>query len=215
MVRQFLHFHFICRPLTQHPYIPGQPPVGLAVSCLMTIPRLASFPSPQTHIQLADQPVLCLEVVKVPMAPRLPLCNSTVEPIVDRNADRETLAGEQPYSVTSWANRNPGVPTIPLRPSRQISEAQKASRAISREQRAEKAALLDSAVQEYLVRQASEIEAIALKHNVTIKYVKGLIGGETHYHSTRKAQRHNALLRVKALEVNASRSSYLIDLFFI
>ena len=143
------------------------------------------------------------------------VCNSTVEPIVDRNADRETLAGEQPYSVTSWANRNPGVPTIPLRPSRQISEAQKASRAISREQRAEKATLLDSAVQEYLVRQASEIEAIALKHNVTIKYVKGLIGGETHYHSTRKAQCHNALLRVKALEVNASRFSHLIDLFFI
>ena len=137
--------------------------------------------------------------------------NSTVESIVDQNANRGTLAGEQPYSVTTWANRNPGLPTIPLRPSRQISEAQKASQAISREQRAEKASLLDSAVQEYLVRQASEIEGIALKHNVMVEYVKGLIGGETHYHSNRKAQRHNALLRVKALEVNAGRS-HLIDL---
>ena len=140
------------------------------------------------------------------------VCNLTVESIVDQNANRETLAGEQPYSITTWANRNPGLPTIPLRPSRQISEAQKASQAISQEQRAEKASLLDSAVQEYLVQQASEIEGIASKHNVMVKYVKGLIGGETHYHRNRKAQHHNALLCVKVLEVNAGMFSHLIDL---
>ena len=143
------------------------------------------------------------------------MCNSTVESIVDCNADSETLAGEQLYSVTTWANHNPGAPTIPLRPLRQISEAQKASQAISREQRTEKAALLDNTIQEYLVQQASKIEAIALKHNITVKYVKGLIGGEMHYHSTQKAQRHNALLCIKVLEVNASRSSHLINLFSI
>ena len=136
----------------------------------------------------------------------------TTVSIVDRNADTETPANEQPYSITTWAKRNPGVPIIPTRPSRQISEAQKALQAISREQRAEKSALLNSAMQEYLVWQASEIQEIASKHNVTVEYVKGLLGGQTHYHSTRKAQRHNALLHVKALEVNAGKSSHLINL---
>ncbi|KAI6011557.1 hypothetical protein PISMIDRAFT_123097, partial [Pisolithus microcarpus 441] len=37
------------------------------------------------------------------------------------------------------------------------------------------------------------------------EYLKGLVGGETHYHSSQKVQRHNALLHAKALEVNADR----------
>ncbi|KAI6019243.1 hypothetical protein BKA83DRAFT_79241, partial [Pisolithus microcarpus] len=86
---------------------------------------------------------------------------------------------------------------------RQISEAQRASWAIAREHRATKKALLDKAVQEYLAQQTMKMEEIAFKHNVTVEYLKGLVGGETHYHSSRKVQRHNALLHAKALEVNA------------
>ncbi|KAI6009988.1 hypothetical protein BKA83DRAFT_4029764, partial [Pisolithus microcarpus] len=89
--------------------------------------------------------------------------------------------------------------------SRQISEAQRASWAIAREHRAAKKALLDKAVQEYLAQQTTKMEEIAFKHNVTVEYLKGLVGGETHYHSSQKVQRHNALLHAKALEVNADR----------
>ncbi|KIK17793.1 hypothetical protein PISMIDRAFT_40832, partial [Pisolithus microcarpus 441] len=85
------------------------------------------------------------------------------------------------------------------------SDAQRASWAIAREQRATKKALLDKAVQEYLAQQTSKMEEIALKHNVTVEYLKGLVGGQTHYYSSRKVQRHNALLHAKALEVNADR----------
>ncbi|KAI6126084.1 hypothetical protein EDD16DRAFT_1473634, partial [Pisolithus croceorrhizus] len=38
---------------------------------------------------------------------------------------------------------------------------------------------------------------------VTVEYLKGLVGGQTHYYSSWKVQWHNALLHAKALEVNA------------
>ncbi|KAI6113198.1 hypothetical protein EDD16DRAFT_1704258 [Pisolithus croceorrhizus] len=88
-----------------------------------------------------------------------------------------------------------------------MSEAQKASWAIACQQRATKKALLDNAVQEYLTQQTSKLEEIALNHSITVEYLKGLIGGQTHYHNPRKVQRHNVLLHVKALEVNTDHPS--------
>ncbi|KAI6027987.1 hypothetical protein BKA83DRAFT_4011356, partial [Pisolithus microcarpus] len=85
------------------------------------------------------------------------------------------------------------------------SDAQRASWVIACEQRATKKALLDKAMQEYLAQQTSKMEEIALKHNVTVEYLKGLVGGQTHYYSSRKVQWHNALLHAKALEVNTDR----------
>ncbi|KAI5983497.1 hypothetical protein EDD15DRAFT_2202073 [Pisolithus albus] len=79
----------------------------------------------------------------------------------------------------------------------QISEVQRASWAIVREHRTAKKALLDKAVQEYLAQQTTKMEEIAFKHNVTVEYLKGLVGGQTHYHSSRKVQWHNALLHAK------------------
>ncbi|KAI6018895.1 hypothetical protein BKA83DRAFT_4057608 [Pisolithus microcarpus] len=121
------------------------------------------------------------------------------------NTDRPAVPTEGIRDVSTWATRNPGARIIPPRPSRQISDAQRASWAIAREQRAAKKALLDKAMQEYLAQQTSKMEEIALKHNVTVEYLKGLVGGQTHYYSSRKVQRHNALLHAKALEVNADR----------
>ncbi|KAI6101297.1 hypothetical protein F5141DRAFT_1218333 [Pisolithus sp. B1] len=84
-----------------------------------------------------------------------------------------------------------------------MSEAQRASLAIAHEQRAAKKALLDKAIQEYLTQQTSKMEEVVLKHSVTVEYLKGLVGGQTHYYSSWKVQQHNALLHAKALEVNA------------
>ncbi|KIK21553.1 hypothetical protein PISMIDRAFT_12179 [Pisolithus microcarpus 441] len=119
----------------------------------------------------------------------------------------EVLANEGIHDVSTWAARNPGAHIIQPRCSRQISEAQKASWAIARQQRAAKKALLDNAVQEYLMQQTSKLEEIASKHSITVEYLKGLIGGQMHYHNPRKVQRHNVLLHTKALEVNTDRPS--------
>ncbi|KAI6046993.1 hypothetical protein EDC04DRAFT_2887444 [Pisolithus marmoratus] len=98
--------------------------------------------------------------------------------------------------ISTWATHNPDACIIQPCPPRQISEVQKASWAITCEQRVTKKTLLDKAMQEYLTQQASKMEKITLRHNVTVEYLKGI---------------HNALLHVKALEVNAdhpSRSKY-------
>ncbi|KAI6094693.1 hypothetical protein F5141DRAFT_1069206 [Pisolithus sp. B1] len=55
---------------------------------------------------------------------------------------------------------------------------------------------------EYLTLQTSKLEEIASNHSITVEYLKGLIGGQTHYHNPQKVQQHNMLLYVKALEVN-------------
>ncbi|KAI5985881.1 hypothetical protein EDD15DRAFT_2373791 [Pisolithus albus] len=117
----------------------------------------------------------------------------------------EVPVNEGIRDVSTWAVRNPGARVIQPHSSRQISEAQKASWAIARQQRAVKKAVLDNAVQEYLTQQTSKLEEIAFKHNVTVEYLKGLVGGQTYYHNPRKVQRHNALLHAKALEVNTDR----------
>ncbi|KIK20248.1 hypothetical protein PISMIDRAFT_13138 [Pisolithus microcarpus 441] len=121
------------------------------------------------------------------------------------DTDHPALLTEGICDVSTWATRNPGAHIIQPCPSRQMSEAQRASLAIAHEQRATKKALLDKAVQEYLAQQTSKMEEIALKHSVTVEYLKGLVGGQTHYYSSRKVQQHNALLHAKALEVNTGR----------
>ncbi|KAI5986449.1 hypothetical protein EDC04DRAFT_2913328 [Pisolithus marmoratus] len=103
----------------------------------------------------------------------------------------EVLITEGICDVSTWATCNPDTCIIQPHPPRQILEAQKASWAITCEQRVMKKTLLDKAVQEYLTQQALRMEEIALRHNVMVEYLKGIV------------QRHNALLHVKALEVNA------------
>ncbi|KAI6005546.1 hypothetical protein EDD15DRAFT_2191018 [Pisolithus albus] len=87
-----------------------------------------------------------------------------------------------------------------------ISEAQKALWAIAHQQGAMKKALLDNAVQECLTQQMSKLKEITSKHSITVEYMKGLIGGQTHYHNPQKVQWHNMLLHTKDLEVNTANN---------
>ncbi|KAI6094412.1 hypothetical protein F5141DRAFT_1069656 [Pisolithus sp. B1] len=113
------------------------------------------------------------------------------ESIEDTNCP-EVPANEGIHDISTWAACNPGACIIQPCRSRQISEAQKASWAIARQQRATKKALLDNAVQEYLTQQTSKLEEIALNHSITV-------------------QRHNVLLHVKALEVNTGIQKMVKD----
>ncbi|KAI5986550.1 hypothetical protein EDC04DRAFT_2615049 [Pisolithus marmoratus] len=119
----------------------------------------------------------------------------------------EVLITEGIRDVSTWATCNPDAHIIQPCPPRQILEAQKESWAITHEQRVTKKTLLDKAMQEYLAQQALRMEEITLRHNVMVEYLKGIVGSETHYHSSQKVQWHNALLHAKALEVNADHPS--------
>ncbi|KAF9231140.1 hypothetical protein BU15DRAFT_68578 [Melanogaster broomeanus] len=120
--------------------------------------------------------------------------------------DSDESACSQQANSSTWQARNPGQPVIQPRvaPPHQTA-AQKASREIARAQKAAKAKLLYESIEAFLKDQRSKTEALARQHDVTVDHVKQLIGGETHYHTSRKIQLRNALVHAKAVEVNTGR----------
>ncbi|KAF9242896.1 hypothetical protein BU15DRAFT_43446 [Melanogaster broomeanus] len=120
--------------------------------------------------------------------------------------DSDESACSQQANSSTWQARNPGQPVIQPRvaPPRQTA-AQKASREIARAQKAAKAKLLYKSIEAFLNDQRSKTEALSRQHDVTIDHVKQLIGGETHYHTSRKIQLRNALVHAKAVEVNTGQ----------
>ncbi|KAF9245370.1 hypothetical protein BU15DRAFT_58971 [Melanogaster broomeanus] len=117
--------------------------------------------------------------------------------------DSDEPAFSQQANSSTWQARNPGQPVIQPRvaPPRQTA-AQKASRDIARAQKAAKAKLLYESIEAFLKDQRSKTETLARQHDVTVDHVRQLIGGETHYHTSRKIQLRNALVHAKAVEVN-------------
>ncbi|KAG2738623.1 hypothetical protein P692DRAFT_20758224 [Suillus brevipes Sb2] len=105
---------------------------------------------------------------------------------------------------SSWAARNPTRSIIrPQTPPPQLTDAQKASRKIKRDQRVERTKRLHDAVAEYLDEQKTKIEALSRAHHVTPKQVNDIIGSQTHYRTSHKSQLMHALIHAKAKEVNA------------
>jgi flagellar biosynthesis regulator FlaF len=109
---------------------------------------------------------------------------------------------------SSWAARNPTRSIIrPRTPPPRLTDAQKASRKIKRDQRVERTKRLHDAVAEYLDEQKTKIEALSRAHHVTPKQVNDIIGSQTHYRTSRKSQLMHALIHAKAKEVNAGKSN--------
>ncbi|KAG2743417.1 hypothetical protein P692DRAFT_201870095, partial [Suillus brevipes Sb2] len=78
---------------------------------------------------------------------------------------------------SSWAARNPTRSIIrPRTPPPRLTDAQKASRKIKRDQRVERTKRLHDAVAEYLDEQKTKIEALSRAHYVTPKQVNDIIG---------------------------------------
>ncbi|KAG1842322.1 hypothetical protein C8R48DRAFT_679071 [Suillus tomentosus] len=107
-------------------------------------------------------------------------------------------------NTSTWAARNPTRATIhPRTPPPQLTDAQKASCKIKRDQTMEKRKRLHNAVAEYLEEQRVKIEALSRAHSVTPKVINDIIGGRTHYRNSRKMQVKNALVHAKSKEMNA------------
>lgn len=107
-------------------------------------------------------------------------------------------------NTSTWAARNPTRATIrPRTPPPRLTDAQKASRKIKRDQTTEKRKRLHNAVAEYLEEQRVKIEALSRAHSVTPKAINDIIGGQTHYRNSRKMQVKNALVHAKSKEMNA------------
>ncbi|KIM88301.1 hypothetical protein PILCRDRAFT_85516 [Piloderma croceum F 1598] len=61
---------------------------------------------------------------------------------------------------------------------------------------------LDGDIQQFLTKQNDEIAKIATAHNVKVDKVKDLVGFNIHYKKQRKPTLHNAILHLKATEIN-------------
>ncbi|KAG2124202.1 hypothetical protein DEU56DRAFT_744825 [Suillus clintonianus] len=115
--------------------------------------------------------------------------------------------------MSSWAARNPTRAIIrPRTPPPRLTDAQKASRKIKRDQRLERTKHLHDAVAEYLDAQKTKIEALSRAHHVTPKHINDIIGSQTHYRTSRKSQLINALVHAKAKEMNAGARYSLAEL---
>ena len=92
------------------------------------------------------------------------------------------------------------LPTQPV-PAR-LTDAQKASREISCQQRKLNAEKLDNDIKAFIEAEQAKITEIVKVQSVTTKKVKDLVGSHTHYHKMCKPALHNVILHAKATEVN-------------
>ncbi|KAG1899792.1 uncharacterized protein F5891DRAFT_1128793 [Suillus fuscotomentosus] len=97
-------------------------------------------------------------------------------------------------------------------PPPRLTDAQKASHKIKRDQTTEKRKRLHNTVAEYLEEQRVKIEALSRAHSVTPKVINDIIGGQTHYRNSRKMQVKNALVHAKSKEMNAGSRYSLAEL---
>ena len=86
-----------------------------------------------------------------------------------------------------------------------LTDAQKASRKIVHEQKKLAAKKLDDAIKAFTEDQYARIEELAKAHNVKVEKIKDLVGVYTHYKKARKPNLWNAIVHVKAMEINQGR----------
>ncbi|KAI6102009.1 hypothetical protein EV401DRAFT_1876248 [Pisolithus croceorrhizus] len=118
-----------------------------------------------------------------------------------------TRGPPQVLDNASWRSWNPGKPVISPRSSEKLDAAQRAARKVAAEQRQAKQQAISKAVAELLEEQETHINEIAKAHSVLPEKVKLLITGETHYRNRCEESLANALVRIKARQVNADRPS--------
>ncbi|KAI5999679.1 hypothetical protein EDD15DRAFT_2362993 [Pisolithus albus] len=143
--------------------------------------------------------------------PEVPLREQTtnVDEASTQPCRSSTGAGRPPQALNdaSWKSRNPEMPVIPPRSSEKLDAAQRAARKVAAEQRRVKQQAVTDVVAELLEEQETRINEIAKAHSVLPEKVKLLITGETHYRNRREESLANALVRIKARQVNADRPS--------
>jgi hypothetical protein len=158
-----------------------------------------------------------LAAINDTVSPQIHDCVATLSPTANQfmlpSRTPSPIAGNsmsalQDANTSTWAARNPTHSTIRRRtPPPKISEAQKASRKIKRDQKIELTKLVHDAVAEHLDEEKTRIQSLAHGHNVTPKYINDMISSQTKYHGSRKIQLANALLHAKAKEMNSGESN--------
>ncbi|KAG2030583.1 hypothetical protein BDR03DRAFT_986991 [Suillus americanus] len=148
---------------------------------LLSAEELQSINAETTFPKLCDPPVANLSSAsdtsesKPPSRTPSPIGNSRSEPLCNAN-------------LSTWA-----------------AHAQTASHKIKHDQKVETTKHIHDAVAIYLDKQKMKIGSLSHALNVTPKYINGIIGSHTKYHTTCKVQLTNALIHAKAKEMNTNQ----------
>jgi len=90
-----------------------------------------------------------------------------------------------------------------------LTEAQKASQAVAREQKKAEQDVLDGDIKQFLSMQEDEIAKMAMVHNIKVEKVRDLLGFNNYYKKHRKPTLHNAILYFKAMEINQGACAHI------
>ncbi|KIK20518.1 hypothetical protein PISMIDRAFT_12899 [Pisolithus microcarpus 441] len=116
-------------------------------------------------------------------------------------------AGDPPQALSnaSWKIWNPGQPVIPPHGLEKLDATQRTARKVASEQRRVKQQAISDVVAELLEEQETRINEIAKAHSILPEKVRLLINGETHYRNKQEESLANALVCIKARQVNTDR----------
>lgn len=124
-----------------------------------------------------------------------------------------TLSAARQGDRTSWAKRNPTLPTQRLSdPKRKLDAVQKARRKISAEQTKRHRGALNAAILKYLEERAERLDAIAAAHNVKVAKVVKLVNSGTHYAKSRAPSLKNAIVHFMSKKINEGGWCYFLEL---
>lgn len=173
-------------------------------------PALYTMPLSAEELQAINATVTCPELRDPPIANLSPASDTSESappsrmPSPIENSRSEHIRNP---NLSTWAARNTTRSVIrPRTPPLRLSDSQKVSRKIRRDQKMETTKRLHDAVAIYLDEQKKTIESLSYAHNITPKYFNDIISSHTKYHTSRKVQLANALIHAKAKEVNIGKS---------
>ncbi|KAI6094750.1 hypothetical protein EDD16DRAFT_1721404 [Pisolithus croceorrhizus] len=172
--------------------------------------RLEGLAATPADISCVPSPGIC---------PVVPLCEriTNEDEVSTQNTPAPATYPHRPSTGTrgppqvldnaSWRSWNPRKPVISPHSSEKLDAAQRAARKVTAEQRQVKQQAISKAVAELLEEQETCINKIAKAHSILPEKVKLLITGETHYRNRREELLANALVHIKACQVNADHPS--------
>jgi hypothetical protein len=112
------------------------------------------------------------------------------------------LALADACGTNTWAECNLHKAMQPVRPRTKPTDAQRNAQKITAARNKESSVLLAAGILGLAVLHDTQIEELATKHNVTKQHIEKLINNSTHYKKPHAPNLANALVHMKANELN-------------
>jgi hypothetical protein len=106
------------------------------------------------------------------------------------------------FQGNTWAERNPEKVVQAARPRPKPTDAQRNAQKVSTNRNKAARILLAEDITNLVATRKQQIEELATQHNVTFQHIQKLIDNTSHYRKPRAPSLSNALVHMKAKELN-------------